>query len=280
MSYRFDVRRKVSKGVGLAGVFLVRRVVRRFPTRAAPDGPSGPDRSAGCYAESAMPGLLTTSNRSRCRRGGGRLCALAFVLAACTASDDLGPHPHDHPGVSGRHYEKNPSVALAREYWIISVDTDRGTRAMLPRPDGDRRIVRECEANGPLAAFFRSAALCASASSTEAVERINALTRDQALRISTFLHEKLYFVSEDRGEEGLPQAADVNPHPLTSDILDVCKTFESDRAGALRELCDYEQERQASGGGGHMARGMSTDEARALAARLNELYGIAEPPGP
>jgi hypothetical protein len=227
-----------------------------------------------------MPALQTSRERRRRPWGGRPLWAFAIALAACTASEDRGPHPHDHPGVSGQHYEKNPGVALAREYWIIAVDTDRGTRAMLPRPDGDRRVVAECKANGPLASLFRDARLCEYASGTEAVERINALTRDEALRISTFLHERLYFVAEDRDEEAPLELAVVNPYPLTSDTLDVCKMFASDRAGALRALCDYELERKANGGGDHMARGMSTAEARALAARLNDLYGIAEPPSP
>lgn len=187
------------------------------------------------------------------------------ALAGC-ASTPWSPHPHDFVLEEGSRYEKNPDVTLKREYWIVVEQAD-GTHAMLPRPDGDRRIVEECTSGSALARLFEGARLCSPATSAT-LARVNALTDAEARQTSTFLHGKLRFTVNERTPA-------VEPYPLTSDILDVCKTFASDRTGPLRAVCDRELRHESSGARPHVAYAYTPEEARALADRLNDLYGIS-----
>lgn len=196
---------------------------------------------------------------------------LSAVLSGC-AQEASHPHATNFTLTDGYTYEKNPNVKLSREYWIIVADPN-GSRAMLPRPDGDPRVVAECVANGPLAATLRGAQLCSPATS-ETLARVNALTADEAVRVSTFLHEKLHF-SANEGDAQKGIAPSVQPYPLTDDILAVCKAFPVDRSGALRERCDEELKYENASARPSIARVYSVEDAKALATRLNELYGIA-----
>jgi hypothetical protein len=199
----------------------------------------------------------------------GLLAACASKTGADAAATPANPHPSDYTFVEGQTYEQNPEVKLAREYWIIGVAKD-GTRFMLPRPDGDRRIAEECRTRGPLAPLFEGAQLCASATQAS-LARVNALTASEATQVSTFLHQRLRFAVEV--SEGAPPR--VEPYALTSDLLDVCKTFPADRGGVMRATCDRLLGNQMSSSGapeiGHV---LSLDECGIIAARLNELYGI------
>jgi hypothetical protein len=160
-------------------------------------------------------------------------------------------------------------VKLAREYWIIGVAKD-GTRFMLPRPDADPRIVEECRSKGPLAPLFENAQLCTTATQAS-LARVNALTAAEARQVSTFLHARLRFVVDESAN--VPPR--VEPYPLTSDLLDVCKTYRADRDGVLRATCDHLLGNDMSSSGapeiGHV---LSVDECRVIAMRLDELYGI------
>lgn len=206
----------------------------------------------------------------RGRRRGALALGLALpTLGACVAATT---HPHAtnfHLG-DGDVYEKNPEVTLLREYWII-VRTKAGTRYMLPRPDGDRRITEECASNGALAPLFAGAKLCESATQ-ETLARVNALTADEARATSTFLHRKLRFTAQ-RGPGEL-SGAHVEPFPLTDDLLAVCRKFPDDRAGALRAICDEEFRYEHATERPAIARVFTMEECSALAPRLNELYGI------
>lgn len=194
-------------------------------------------------------------------------------VSGCAASTPWNPHPHDFVLTEGSRYEKNPDVALTREYWII-IEQEDGTRAMLPRPDGDPRIVEECKTGSALAKVFEEAQLCSSAPQAT-LARVNALTDSEARQTSTFLHQKLRFTANVT--DATPGAAGpsfVEPYALTSDVLDVCKTYESDRNGRLRAVCDRELQAAQSGSRSEVAVAYALEEARALAERLNELYGI------
>lgn len=199
---------------------------------------------------------------------------LALATVACGASSSSsgsspGPnHPHSRNFVltEGQTYVKNPDVKLRREYWIIVRSTD-GTSAMLPRPDGDPRIVEECTTNGPLASLFANASLCQSATQGT-LDRVNRLTTSEAMQTSTFLHSKLRFVADAMAGTG------VAPFPLTDDLLDICKTFPEDRSGTLRSVCDEELKFENGGARPTIGRTYSADEAGVIAARLNEIYGI------
>ena len=195
----------------------------------------------------------------------GPLLAVTLGLAAC-APRAAGPHPQDFVLEEGQQYEKNADVALQREYWIV-VSAEDGTRFMLPRPDGDPRVVAECGRGTPLAATFQNAKLCESANG-QTLARVNALSKAEAMKTSTFLHGKLAFVvSGDRTR--------VEPYPLASDLLDVCKTYPDERSGALRSVCDDELRYESANGRPSIARSSSAAENAAITSRLNDLYGIA-----
>lgn len=196
--------------------------------------------------------------------------ALAFVLFAC---NDVGtsrkadyPHASNYVLTNGQTYVKNPDVKLRREYWIIGRATD-GTHFMLPRPDGDPRIVEECTTNGPLASLFANASLCQSATQGT-LDRVNRLTASEALQTSTFLHSKLRFVADASAGTG------VAPFPHTDDLLDICKTFPDDRNGTLKGVCDEELKYENGGARPTIGRVYTADESRVIAARMNEIYGI------
>lgn len=199
------------------------------------------------------------------------LAAFACVAVAC---DDKADHPHSTNFVLGDDdtYVKNPSVTLAREYWII-VRAENGTHAMLPRPDGDPRIVEECTTKGPLASLFESAQLCRSATQ-KTLDRVNNLSADEALQTSTFLHERLRFVAVAPVSE--LDGAHVEPYPMTDDLLDVCRRNPADRAGVLRSICDEEFRYEDADSRPAIARIYTMAECSVLAPRLNELYGIAQ----
>jgi len=188
----------------------------------------------------------------------------ALLLSACAASSAT-PHPHDVTLEDGQRYEKNPEVKLAREYWIVVADA-RETYFMLPRPDGDPRLVAECARGGELGALLSNAKLCASATQ-ETLSRVNALSRDEAMRVSTFLHGKLAFTVSEDGSR-------VEPYPRTTDLLDVCKTFPDTRAGALKAVCDRELGYENASSRPAIGIVYTRAENEALAPRLNELYGL------
>lgn len=206
---------------------------------------------------------------------------LLGLLASCTsktgdtgAAEPASPHPPEYaPLTDGQTLEKNPDLKRAREYWIIVVAKD-GTRFMLPRADGDPRIVEECRSKGPLAPLFEGAQLCARASGASPA-RANALSASEARQVSTFLHQRLRFVVE--GSADVPtDPPRVVPYAFTSDLLDVCRTFPADRAGVMRATCDHVLGNEMSSSGWSYVEGrvFSLDECRVIAGRLNELYDI------
>jgi hypothetical protein len=189
--------------------------------------------------------------------------SLLGCLVACADAQDH-PHAGDVVLTDGQAYEKNVEVKLAREYWII-IRSEDGTRAMVPRPDGNEQIVAECTSRGPLEPLFRGAALCAPADQ-RTMARVNAMTADEAIRTSTFLHERLRFVAKAEGG--------VTPFVWPSDVRDVCARFPAERGGVLRSICDEEARAEESGMRTASFRQYAPDESRAIADRVNELYGI------
>lgn len=207
---------------------------------------------------------------ARIARGASFLVLAVGSLAACL--DDEPDHPHSENFVlgDGDSYQKNPDVVTAREYWIVT-RSEGGSYAMLPRPDGDPRIVEECTTGGPLASLFDGAELCRPANETT-LGRVNNLTEAEALQTSTFLHAKLRFTAH-AAEYDLASAY-VEPYPMTDDLLDVCKTYPADRHGTLQSICDEEFEYENASARPAIARRYSLEECQVMAARLNELYGI------
>lgn len=198
------------------------------------------------------------------------LAILSCGIGGCTKAPAEHPHASNYSLGDDHTYEKNPNVQLTREYWIV-IRSESGQYAMLPRPDGDPRIVEECTTKGPLAALFENAALCQTASSAT-LERVNALTASEAMQTSTFLHQKLRFVATDAATE--LGSASVDPYPHTDDLLEICKSYPDDRNGTLRAVCDEELRYENASARPAIARRYSIDECRTMATRLNELYGI------
>ncbi|WP_437808789.1 hypothetical protein [Sorangium sp. So ce1078] len=192
-----------------------------------------------------------------------RCSLLAIGLAACTSS--AGRHRYDHHPDPGDVYVKNAAVALDREYWVI-YDRGDGKHYIFPRPDGDKAIAAECAAGGPKAPIFSAAMLCEVASSKAAVDRVNSLSRDEAIEVSTFLHARLKFK--------VTPAGGIEPHVFISDQVDVCNTYRSAREGALKSLCDRELGYVANGQRPDIGIGFTAAEAAALAPLLNDIYGI------
>jgi len=61
----------------------------------------------------------------------------------------------------------------------------------------------------------------------------------------------------------------VEPFALTSDLLDVCKTFPADRGGVMRATCDHLLGNEMSSSGApEIGHEFSLDECRVIAARL------------
>ena len=195
-----------------------------------------------------------------------RVVALApFMMLAACAPVAVSPHPHDVALEDGQRYEKNVDVTLKREYWIVISDPSERF-FMVPRPDGDPRVVAECARGGELAALFANAKLCESATQAT-LARVNGLSRDEAMKASTFLHRKLAFVASEDGTR-------VEPYPLVTDVLDVCKTYGVDRAGALKNVCDTELGYEGKGDRPAIATLYTREESTVLAARLDDLYGV------
>lgn len=219
--------------------------------------------------------LNKPGQRAACGAGTSAWIAALLVsafsaLPACgstttrTAATPVNPHPLDFSPEPESAYVPNDQVQLRRPYWLVYRASD-GTHYMVPRPDGDPTLQQACAKGDPFAALLTEAKLCRSADSQEAVDRVNALSRDEALQVSTYLHAALRFE---------PGEGDTVPHALTSDIVDVCRTYTDDRRGALRAVCDRELERADQATRTDMAVNLSEEEVAALANRLNDLYGI------
>jgi hypothetical protein len=194
------------------------------------------------------------------------ILALAICTQACAASAPVeSPKPFDFGVQDGYTFEKNRDVGLAREYWTILRGPNEAY-ALYPRPDGAPRIAEECAKDTDLSKRFHGLSLCAAATSSAAVERVNSLTRDDALAISTFLHRGLRFRRAGNA---------IEPHPLTSDIVEVCKGNDELRSNELADVCGFEM-RYADSNAPRPDIGyvFTERDLQHLPQALNALYGI------
>ncbi len=204
------------------------------------------------------------------------LLLAALAVAGCSSTPDAAapkaeegenPKAPDVVFTDGEVYVKNSAVKLPREYWIVFRLRD-GRHAMFPRPDGAPAIATECASGSALGERFRKNALCEQAGSDEAVGRVNGMTLDDALEVSTFLHEHLKFRRESEA---------IAPFPYTSDILAVCRAFPDLASTALEERCTDEIAAAEKGGARpSIFRSWTTDELASLPGALNRLYGITD----
>lgn len=195
--------------------------------------------------------------------------ALSAASQACAASAPAeSPKPYDIAAQDGYTFEKNEDVKLAREYWTI-LRGPNDAYALVPRPDAASQIAEECARDTELAKRFQKAALCSAATSSADVERVNALSREDARAVSSFLHRGLRFRRE---------GSTIAPYPLSSDIIEICKSSEKLRASELADVCAFEMRHADLGAPrpdiGYVFTARDLDH---LPAALNALYGVGAP---
>ncbi|MBP9113383.1 MAG: hypothetical protein KBF88_11290, partial [Polyangiaceae bacterium] len=152
------------------------------------------------------------------------------------------------------------------------------TYYMLPRPDGADAIVEECASKGPNATRFESLYLCEEPESAASnkyqtyLSVINNLSMDDALLISTFLHQTLRFEATKRDEFSGTTYYDVWPYVHERDWIEICKTgapvFSQ---GNVKREC----ERASSTSKNMVSYAYAKEEAEGVAKAMNSLYGIA-----
>ncbi len=181
---------------------------------------------------------------------------------SCVAPND-GSRAGYHTA-AGLPWVRDCQNPLAREYWrVFAVDPKHA--AMIPRPDGSGYLQAACtDSMHALHAVTQKYGLCASASSAEAVDRVNSMAVADALLVARELHRQLRFVHVRNS---------LAPFAPPTDILDACSLHSNAEQPELEAICKRERSRLESGND----IGFSYDGAGALelARRLNELYGIA-----
>lgn len=193
--------------------------------------------------------------------------ALCHACAGGEVKPAESPKPQDLALGDDYRYVENPDVKWKREYWVLLQSKETGRFAMYPRPDGNPLIQEACASDGKLRERFEANALCSSAGSEAAVNRINSLSREDARFVSTWLHERLVFRRDGEG---------ITPSPLTSDILAACAAASvEERKGVFAKRCDFE-EKGAAGTRPSIFLQFTEAELDAWPTALNRLYGIAE----
>jgi len=192
---------------------------------------------------------------SGCGQGDG--AAVVNPTGACGTRPDPGRVGY---GGGGAIWVPDCQAPLLREYW--RVDTMDGITAYtLPRMDGTTDFQPACaDAADGLHDLVTRYDLCAPASDPAQVNLINTMALPDALTLTHYLHQRLKFVSD---------GTTFTPFPITADILDACALHAN--TPELQAMCDRESANlQNPVGLSYMGQA-----AVELAARLNELYGIA-----
>lgn len=191
-----------------------------------------------------------------------RTLLAVILLLGCGSDDDRGSCSYSHCDdfvVEASKVIKNPAVKLKREYWVTFQNGDRV--AMFPRPDNATEATSECGKDTTMAGLLARNGICPPAD----VAKVNAMSREDALAVSTFLHDRLRFVA--RGNSVLP-------FPYTDDTIGVCDANPTARTGALKAVCDRAYQRRSSDNRAELAVQLTEAEAAAFAPLLNQLYGV------
>ena len=176
--------------------------------------------------------------------------------AAACPTKESGDRP-------GYHADSGPwirdcNTPLKREYFRVFTSTSTPssggttTAYMLPRPDGTPAIETVC-GRADVRPVLDRYGWCSESADPDLV---NTMTVDDALLIAHALHERMKFV----GTEG-----HVWPYPMPDDIEIVCKV---PRPEVLDLACIAYTPREG------MPVIPTLESAKALAKKLNELYGI------
>jgi hypothetical protein len=152
---------------------------------------------------------------------------------------------------------------LRREYWRVFV-TPGGEAFVMPRPDGAPELQAICAGHDEMRVVVDRYGLCTVARSSEQVRIVNTMNLSDALRITHFLNGRLEFsVVVEPGEP-----AYVRPYAIPSDVVDACAIRPDTTSAGLAAYCGSAPYRH------EFPFFANPVVAEALAARLNELYGI------
>jgi hypothetical protein len=181
--------------------------------------------------------------------------------------------PEDNGGRDGFHspdasdaYLPDCASNLQREYYRV-FQQQSGTAYMIPRPDGHSAWQGPCRDEAdPLHDLVNEYKLCDSAGSPDAVEAINAMQPADALTLAHALHEQLVFFTTENG---------VSPYPFSADIVAACKSNDELSSGVFGPRCETEIDLEGKPRPEEVIT-YSAEEATALAAALNTLYGIVD----
>lgn len=183
----------------------------------------------------------------------------------CAPEDNGGREGYHSPDASDS-YLPDCTLTLQREYYRVFQKED-GKAYIIPRPDGHSAWLTPCsDETHPLHALVLKYQLCKSAETPAEVEAVNAIEPADALTLTHALHEELVFY---------PVQDAVAPWPFSPDIVAACKSNEALRTGVFEARCDTEIELEGKPRPEEVVT-YSPQEAAALAAALNTLYGIED----
>lgn len=203
--------------------------------------------SAGC-STSASPGLRVDN-----------------PTGSCVAPGSGARRGYATPGSSDVWLPDCQST-LKREYYRVFA-TSRTSAYVIPRPDGAPELVTVCNTDAhPLRAPVDEYSLCAPATDSATVARINDMLPADALTLTHYMHTMLRF----EATEGIPGAY-LRPFAIPSDVLDACALHPDALSTELAADCEAERRAVDSGIEGPTFQVTATE----LARLLNELYGVA-----
>jgi hypothetical protein len=168
---------------------------------------------------------------------------------------------------------------LRRDYWRVR--TLDGKHAWtVPRMDGEPRLEPACaDANDPLHPLVERYDLCAPADSEGKVDTINNMELADALRLTHFLEGQLRFVAVPAPVSLTftppPSSMTIDPFPDWNEVVEACALHTN--SSDLEALCKTVRENLnvIDEGVFQPPYFFAGPTAIELAARMNELYGIA-----
>jgi len=192
-----------------------------------------------------------------------QLTGIENPTGTCLPDDDGSRACYHSPGADSQ-YLPHCDAPLAHEYWrVFGMEDDTGVTAyMIPRPDGTAPLDALC-AEGSHGDLLAAYTLC---DASVDIDLVNAMDPADALDLSFALHERLVFSAVDYGD-----MVSVEPWAPPSDVLAICDTGADD---GLAELCETYAEYYGGETCLDIAVGFDLETAAALAAAMNDYYGV------
>jgi hypothetical protein len=170
---------------------------------------------------------------------------------------------------------------LRRNYWRVRTLDGRHAWTV-PRMDGDPRLQPICaDANDPLHPLVERYDLCAPADSEGKVEIVNNMDLADALRLTHFLEGQLRFVAVPVPivpmslSPAPPGSTTIQPFPDWDEVVEACALHPN--SADLETICENLRKNLDVVNEGILCLPdfFAGPTAVELAARMNELYGIA-----